>query len=125
MWVKVELPVGLKNLTSNDDQTVSVSFTTYNNLGNLFSDNNKGQYIRSSVLSVNILDDNDNVKESSTHLDKPIIMTLHHPRLKDVSKRRCSYWSFKKYDWLTDGCEALPEMSTLTSTVCQVTIKQF
>jgi len=122
--VKVELPVGPKkksDLTPSEDQTVSVSFTTYNNLGNLFSDNTKGQYIRGSVLSVNILDGDDDAKEKRIHLDKPIIMTLHHPRLEDVSRRRCSYWSFKMYDWLTDGCEALSELSTLTSTVCQCT----
>ena len=97
----------------------SVSFTNYNNIGDMMSDTEHGDIIRSSVLAVNILhsDEDDN----RTHLDKPVTMTLNHSALHHDSRRQCSYWSFTDYNWQSDGCAVDADLSTATQTVCQVT----
>ena len=113
--VSVELPVMTK--TSN---TVSVSFTNYNNLGHLMSDHSKGDYIRSSVLAVNIVDDDGDSDQEHKSLTKPVQMTLSHPPLSTDKERHCSYWSFSSSNWQNDGCQPIMNISTSNTTVCQV-----
>ena len=50
--VMVELPD--QETISEDNKSVSVSFTSYNNLGHLMSDDQTGAYIRSEYFSQNI-----------------------------------------------------------------------
>ena len=88
-------------------------------MGQMMSDTAHGDIIRSSVLAVNILQDDQD--DNTTHLDKPVTMTLNHPELQHDSRRRCSYWSFADYNWQSDGCSVDADLSTPTQTVCQVT----
>ena len=112
--VRVELPV-----TSGVGDTVSLSMATYNNLGALMSDGSKGEFTRSPVLAVTILEDG---RPASvwTPLEKPVVFSLRHPPLLGEARRRCSYWHFPASEWREDGCEALEDGSSSVKTVCQV-----
>jgi len=112
--VKVNLPD--QSNIAQDDSSVTVSFTSYNNLGSLM---NADDDIRSPVLSVNVLKHHNQNQKRSIPLTKPIEFAFHHKPFKKIRKRKCTYWDFKYAAWSTDGCYTLRKKSTATSTACQ------
>jgi len=115
--VVVDLP-DQENI-SEDKKSVSVSFTSYNNLGQLMSDEHTGANIRSPVLSVNVVDNINHSLKRSIPLTKPIEFRIRHKPLKRVRKRKCTYWDFKYAAWSSDGCYTIRKKSTATLTACQ------
>ena len=112
--VRVELPL-------EPGKPATLSLANYNNLGGMMSDRGRGDFIRSSVLSVSLLDTD--TAAARTELRRPVTLTLRHAALEGAGRRRCSYWSFPAASWLEDGCEAVMERSTSTTTVCQVSLQ--
>jgi len=115
--VKVDLPD--QDTISHNNQTVSVSFTSYNNLGQMMSDSKTGANIRSPVLSVNVVDNIHQTSQRSIPLTKPIEFLIKHKPFKKVRKRKCTYWEFKYAKWSNDGCYTIRKKSTSTVTACQ------
>jgi len=116
--VQVSLP-DQPSLTGSND-TISLSFTSYKNLGQMMSDNRKtGATIRSPVLSVNVVGTTHNSKKRSIPLKEPVEFEIKHKPMKKVRKRKCTYWEFKYAKWSDDGCYELRKKSTETRTVCK------
>lgn len=117
LGVKVELPD--QETISNNNETVSLGFTSYNNLGAMMSDSSTGGNIRSPVLSVNVLDNAHQSLKRSIPLTKPIEFVIQHKSIKRVRKRKCTYWEFKHAKWSSDGCYTIRKRSSSTTTACQ------
>merc|ERR1719195_217446 len=114
--VSVALPDQSSVTGAND--TISVSFTSYTNLGSMMSDNNTGAVIRSPVLSVNVLEEVSHNSKRSIALTEPVEFHIQHRPMKRVRKRKCTYWEFKYAKWSGDGCYELRKKSTETMTAC-------
>lgn len=112
--VEVSLP-DQPNIAKNDS-TVTVSFTSYNNLGSLM---NGKDDIRSPVLSVNVIRNRNSNQKRSISLTKPIKFLLHHKPFRKIRKRKCTYWDFKYAKWAGDGCYTIRKHSTATATACK------
>lgn len=112
--VKVTLP-DQENI-AEDNSSISVSFTSYHNLGSMM---NQKDDIRSPVLSVNVVRNHNQNQKRSIPLTKPIEFLLHHKPFKRVRKKKCVFWDFKYAAWSKDGCYTLRKKSTATTTACQ------
>jgi len=112
--IKVTLPD--QESIAEDDSSVTVSFTSYHNLGSMM---NVKEDIRSPVLSVNVVRNHNQNQKRSIPLTKPIEFLLDHKPFKKVRKRKCVYWDFKYAAWSKDGCYTLRGKSTSTRTACQ------
>ena len=110
--LKVNLPDQLT--IAGADSSITVSFTSYENLGSMMSMNDD---FSSSVLSVNVL----GVEKigNTIPLTKPIEFILKHKPMTDFSDRKCVYWDFEETGWSQKGCYAVAEMSTDTTTMCK------
>jgi len=109
--VKVKLP-DQSNIAQ--DSSVTVSFTSYNNLGSMMNLDNA---FTSSVLSVNVIKNKNHNR--SIPLKKPIEFILHHKPFTASRKRKCVYWDFQSSTWSHDGCYTIKNSSTASSTACQ------
>ena len=101
------------------DSSITVSFTSYSNLGSMMKMDDE---FSSSVLSVNVLgvekvmifntvlyssvNDNGFAFQfgNTIPLSKPIEFELYHKPMADFSARKCVYWDFVKSSWSSDGC---------------------
>ena len=110
--IKVTLPD--QPSIAQDDSSVTVSFTSYHNLGYMMGEED---HIRSPVLSVNVIKKKN--EKRSIPLTKPVEFLLHHKPFRKVRKRKCVYWDFQYSSWSQDGCYTLRKKSTSTTTACQ------
>eukprot|EP00092_Neocalanus_flemingeri_P012767 GFUD01013758.1.p1 GENE.GFUD01013758.1~~GFUD01013758.1.p1 ORF type:complete len:732 (-),score=171.90 GFUD01013758.1:130-2073(-) len=110
--LKVNLPD--QSTIAGADSSITVSFTSYENLGAMMSMD--GDF-SSSVLSVNVL----GVEKigNSIPLTKPMEFILSHKPMTDFSERKCVYWDFEESGWSQKGCYAVAEKSTEITTMCQ------
>ena len=99
---------------AQDDSSVTVSFTSYHNLGYMMSVEGD---IRSPVISVNVIKTKNHKR--SIPLTKPVEFLLHHKPIKKDFLRKCVYWDFKTSSWSRDGCFAVRKKSSTTTTSCQ------
>jgi len=111
--MKVTLP-DQENIA--DNSSIAVSFTSYHNLGSLM---NGKDDIRSPVLSVNVVRNQNQNQKRSIPLTKPIEFVLYHKPLKKVRRKKCVFWDFKYSAWSKDGCYTLRKKSTSTTTACE------
>merc|ERR1719430_2662153 len=110
--LKVNLPDQLT--IAGADSSITVSFTSYDNLGSMMS---MDDAFSSSVLSVNVL----GVEKvgNTIPLTKPMEFILRHKPMKDFSERKCVYWDFEEIGWSQKGCYAVAEKSSENTTMCQ------
>jgi len=109
--LKVNLPD--QSTIAGADSSITVSFTSYDNLGSMMNMNDD---FSSSVLSVNVL----GVEKigNTIPLTKPMEFVLRH-KPKNFSERKCVYWDFEETGWSQKGCYAVEGKSTENTTVCQ------
>jgi len=116
VWEADSLSVKLPDQATiaGSDSSITVSFTSYDNLGSMMSMDDD---FSSSVLSVNVL----GVQKvgNTIPLTKPIEFLLRHKPMHDFSDRKCVYWDFGETGWSQKGCYALKEASTEETTTCQ------
>merc|ERR1719186_984260 len=110
--LKVSLPD--QSTIAGVDSSITLSFTSYENLGSMMSMDDD---FSSSVLSVNVL----GVEKigNTIPLTKPMEFILHHKPMTDFSQRKCVYWDFEETGWSQKGCYAVAEKSTEETTMCQ------
>merc|ERR1711970_966860 len=110
--LKVNLPD--QSTIAGSDSSITVSFTSYDNLGSMMSMDDD---FSSSFLSVNVL----GVQKvgNTIPLTKPIEFLLQHKPMHKFSDRKCVYWDFGETGWSQKGCYALKEASTEETTTCQ------
>jgi len=110
--LKVNLPD--QSTIAGADSSITVSFTSYDNLGSMMS---MDDAFSSSVLSVNVL----GVEKvgNTIPLTKPMEFILRHKPMKDFSERKCVYWDFEEIGWSQKGCYAVAEKSSENTTMCQ------
>jgi len=114
--LRVSLPD--QNTIAGSDSSITVSFTSYENLGSMMSLDSE---FSSSVLSVTVL----NVPRTggSIPLSSPLQFLLSHPpRLAarpPSPAPSCVYWDFLQAGWARDGCYSVPALSSPTQTACR------
>ena len=110
--LKVNLPD--QSTIAGADSSITVSFTSYDNLGSMMS---MDDAFSSSVLSVNVL----GVEKigNTIPLTKPMEFILRHKPMKDFSERKCVYWDFEEAGWSQKGCYAVAGKSSENTTMCQ------
>jgi len=115
-WQHKEIEVNLPDQASiaGQDDTITVSFSSYENLGSMMT---LDQNFSSSVLSIKIIGlDN---QEGSIKLVKPLIFKLKHKPRGPSQRPQCVYWDFTTSGWSRDGCSAVEDQSGVNSTTCQ------
>jgi len=116
VWEADTLKVSLPDqpTITGSDSSITVSFTSYDNLGSML---NMDSDFSSSVLSVNVI----GVEKfgSTIPLVKPIDFQLKHKPMSDFSERKCVYWDFEEDGWSQQGCYPIKEKSTENTTMCQ------
>jgi len=110
--VKVNLPD--QQDIAESDSTITTSFTSFDNLGNMM---NVNENINGPVLSVHIV--KKDIKKRSVTLSKPISFSIHHEPLSAFHTPKCVYWNFREKIWSEDGCFEIAIKRTATTTHCE------
>jgi len=110
--VKVNLPD--QQDIAESDSTITTSFTSFDNLGNMM---NIDENINGPVLSVHII--KKDIKKRSVTLSKPISFSIHHEPLNAFHTPKCVYWNFREKIWSEDGCFEIAIKRTATTTHCE------
>jgi len=115
IWEADSLKVNLPDqpTITGADSSITVSFTSYDNLGSML---NTDSNFSSSVLSVNVL----GVEKfgNTIPLVKPIEFILKHNTMDGFLERKCVYWNFEEDGWSQNGCYPIKEESTENTTMC-------
>jgi len=115
IWEADSLKVNLPDqpTITGADSSITVSFTSYDNLGSML---NTDSNFSSSVLSVNVL----GVEKfgNTIPLVKPIEFILKHNSMDGFLERKCVYWNFEEDGWSQNGCYPIKEESTENTTMC-------
>ena len=108
------IPISDQSSIAGADSSITLAFTSYNNLGEMMT---KTDEISSPVLSVNVIGVEDGGK--SIPLTKPLEFVLRHQNMSGFSHRKCVYWDFDGDSWSEDGCYPVREKSSADRTSCQ------
>jgi len=116
VWESESLSVELPDQSSiaGSDSSITLAFTTYNNLGSMMTKTNE---FSSPVLSVKVLGVDE--KDGSIPLTKPLEFVLKHKNMTGFSHRKCVYWDFDEDSWSEEGCYAVRDKSSFDRTSCQ------
>ena len=115
MWKAKSLTVNLPDQISlaGLDSTITVAFSSINNLGSMM---NLNKNFSTSILSVSVL----HVEKvgSSIPLQVPLEFTILHPNMENM-KRNCVYWDFTREVWSSEGCFIKENTERVNGTTCQ------
>ena len=115
MWEAKSLTVNLPDQISlaGLDSTITVAFSSINNLGSMM---NLNKNFSTSILSVSVL----HVEKvgSSIPLQVPLEFTILHPNMENM-KRNCVYWDFTREVWSSEGCFIKENTERVNGTTCQ------